>query len=89
MIIIVPRSVNQGKREMARNIGQGGGAGRGGGGGGIGRGGGGGGRGGGTGLGPGGKCVCPSCGTTVPHKPGSPCVSVKCPKCGTSMIRAG
>ena len=39
------------------------------------------------GAGPDGNCVCPSCGATVPHKAGVPCNSVRCPKCGTSMVR--
>ncbi len=39
------------------------------------------------GLGPGGFCVCPSCGEKVPHKPGVPCQTVSCPKCGTPMVR--
>ena len=39
------------------------------------------------GSGPGGDCVCPSCGTTVPHKRGTPCYTVTCPKCGVKMIR--
>ncbi|MCD6517544.1 MAG: hypothetical protein J7L72_09045 [Candidatus Aminicenantes bacterium] len=49
----------------------------------------GGGRGGrgGQGFGPGGQCVCPSCGTKVPHKRGTPCNQIKCPKCGTMMTR--
>ncbi len=37
--------------------------------------------------GPGGNCVCPDCGEKVPHKRGVPCVDMKCPKCGASMIR--
>ncbi len=47
----------------------------------------GGGRGTGMGLGPQGSCVCPNCGYSVPHQAGSPCYSIKCPKCGTQMIR--
>jgi len=43
---------------------------------------------GGFGLGPGGECVCPKCGTKVPHQRGVPCYQHKCPKCGTMMIRA-
>ena len=40
-----------------------------------------------AGAGPGGSCVCPGCGEKVPHKPGTPCYSVSCPKCGTRMTR--
>jgi len=49
----------------------------------------GGGRMGGTrpGAGPGGECVCPKCGTNVPHGAGQPCYQMSCPKCGTRMIR--
>lgn len=57
---------------------------------GTGRGGGmGGGRGrmGGQGLGAGGNCVCPTCGTKVPHQRGVPCTQVNCPKCSTAMVR--
>jgi hypothetical protein len=56
---------------------------------GIGRGGRGSGRMGGTraGAGPGGNCVCPACGAKAPHQTGSPCSSIKCPKCGTAMAR--
>ncbi|MHC1567020.1 MAG: hypothetical protein ACXQT5_00950 [Candidatus Syntropharchaeia archaeon] len=43
---------------------------------------------GGRGLGPGGECVCPNCGTRVPHKQGVPCFQESCPKCGTQMVRA-
>ncbi len=45
------------------------------------------GRRGGSGAGPGGECVCPQCGARVPHQPGVPCTQVRCPQCGTPMIR--
>ncbi len=45
------------------------------------------GMGGGTGLGPGGTCVCPSCGATIPHQAGAPCYELACPKCGAKMAR--
>ena len=45
------------------------------------------GRRGGGGIGIGGNCVCPSCSNTVPHQVGVPCISIKCPKCGTMMIK--
>ncbi|MDP8257848.1 MAG: hypothetical protein P9L90_00275 [Candidatus Aadella gelida] len=62
---------------------------------GIGRGSGGGGKGGGRGrmdgnmpgLGSGGNCVCPECQLCVPHKAGIPCYDMKCPKCGSQMLR--
>ena len=38
-------------------------------------------------AGPGGSCVCPKCGTTVPHSTGTPCSDRKCPECGASMGR--
>lgn len=38
-------------------------------------------------AGPGGKCVCPSCGQKVTHEAGVPCYQIKCPKCGTAMVR--
>ncbi len=64
----------------------------------TGRGGGGGGRGGGMGAGrsgggqrpgagPGGGCVCPNCGQSAPHQAGIPCTEMKCPNCGTAMLR--
>ncbi len=65
------------------------GGGRGQGGGGFGRGQGRGGRFAGNrgGLGPAGNCICPSCGYKVQKSPGVPCNQVKCPKCGTLMVR--
>jgi hypothetical protein len=47
------------------------------------------GRGGGTkpGWGPGGNCVCPQCGHKSQHQAGQRCIDLKCPKCGTPMIR--
>ncbi len=53
---------------------------------GLGRGGGRG-RMGGFGLGPGGNCVCPRCGATVPHRQGVPCTQQRCPECGAAMTR--
>ncbi|MBD3155397.1 MAG: DUF134 domain-containing protein [Candidatus Aenigmarchaeota archaeon] len=38
-------------------------------------------------AGPGGSCVCPSCGKKVSHVAGQPCYKIKCPKCGTQMVR--
>mgnify|MGYP003875802467 CR=1 FL=1 len=42
---------------------------------------------GGFGLGPGGFCICPQCGTRVPHQRGIPCYQTYCPKCGSPMTR--
>ncbi|MDP2922670.1 MAG: hypothetical protein Q8O30_02990 [Candidatus Omnitrophota bacterium] len=39
------------------------------------------------GVGPAGNCICPGCGTKVPHQAGVPSYSMNCPKCGTRMIR--
>ncbi len=39
------------------------------------------------GAGPEGECVCPSCGTVALHEPGVPCTDIKCPRCGTMMVR--
>ncbi|HUX48566.1 MAG TPA: hypothetical protein VMV76_05260 [Dehalococcoidia bacterium] len=39
------------------------------------------------GAGPSGNCVCPSCGTKIPHQAGVPCYNLGCPKCGAKMIR--
>jgi len=38
-------------------------------------------------AGPGGNCLCPNCGHTVPHIVGQPCNQKTCPKCGTRMTR--
>jgi len=32
-------------------------------------------------------CVCPNCGKEISRTPGTPCNSIKCPKCGTVMTR--
>ena len=45
------------------------------------------GRGGRPGAGPAGNCLCPKCKLSVPHEAGVPCYGVKCPKCGTKMVR--
>lgn len=34
-----------------------------------------------------GICRCPNCGHTQAHERGIPCTQVKCPQCGTSLIR--
>jgi len=31
------------------------------------------------------QCTCPNCGNTIPHKKGTPCSNIDCPKCGTQM----
>jgi predicted Fe-Mo cluster-binding NifX family protein len=61
----------------------------GGGGGGAGRGGSGQGSGRGVGSrpGPGGMCLCPACGEKAAHQQGTPCIQMKCPKCGAAMVR--
>jgi cation diffusion facilitator family transporter len=39
------------------------------------------------GKGPGGYCVCSKCGYKIPHKPGTPCSTFKCPKCKINLLR--
>ncbi len=39
------------------------------------------------GAGPEGNCVCLVCGVTVTHHVGTPCIQMKCPKCGGPMTR--
>jgi len=39
------------------------------------------------GAGADGNCVCPNCGTKVPHQRGVPCYSLACPQCGAKMVR--
>ena len=34
-----------------------------------------------------GTCLCPQCNHRQPHKRGVPCMHLKCPQCGTTMIR--
>jgi len=38
-------------------------------------------------YGPGGDCICVACNIHVPHQPGVSCTSLKCPKCGRTLIR--
>jgi len=33
-----------------------------------------------------GTCVCPKCGAEATHDRGTPCLEMKCPKCGTAMV---
>lgn len=35
----------------------------------------------------GGYCVCAKCGEKVPHQQGVKCTTLKCPKCGHTMVR--
>jgi len=44
---------------------------------------------GGFGYGPGGECICPKCGYVGTHTAGNPCYTMRCPRCGTQMTRAG
>lgn len=39
------------------------------------------------GAGPQGLCVCPTCGYEVEHKINQRCMDIKCPKCGTNLVR--
>lgn len=38
-------------------------------------------------TGPGGFCECPKCGEKVQHQLAEPCINMKCPKCGSAMVR--
>ncbi len=40
-----------------------------------------------SGGGPGGMCVCPQCGKTLPHRRGIPCTQLLCPSCHHTLIR--
>jgi len=39
------------------------------------------------GKGPEGYCICPKCGYKIKHERGTPCSTIKCPKCGKNLIR--
>ena len=69
----MPNNRNQNRKGQGRGQGQG-----------MGQGMGGGNR---PGAGPGGECVCPGCGTKIPHKQGVPCYNEVCSKCGSKMVR--
>jgi len=83
-VLILPNKRNPLNRGKGSSTGKGAGRGAG-----LGGGGGGRGRMGGTrpGAGPAGFCVCPSCGYKVAHTVGTPCYSIKCPKCGINIVR--
>ncbi len=38
-------------------------------------------------YGTGGFCICTKCGERIPHKQGIKCTTIKCPKCGHTLIR--
>ena len=38
-------------------------------------------------FGVGGYCVCAKCGEKQAHRQGEKCTTIKCPKCGHTMIR--
>lgn len=38
-------------------------------------------------CGTGGSCVCAKCGYKMEHQRGVKCTTLKCPKCGKTMIR--
>jgi len=38
-------------------------------------------------FGVGGYCVCAKCGEKQSHRTGEKCTTIKCPKCGHTMIR--
>jgi predicted amidophosphoribosyltransferase len=40
-------------------------------------------------MGEGGSCLCPKCGTKIPHRSGVPCQEERCPECGAKMLREG
>ena len=41
------------------------------------------------GMGPSGYCICLKCGYKVPKQPGVRCMDMKCPNCGSILIREG
>jgi uncharacterized protein (DUF983 family) len=40
-------------------------------------------------MGGGGKCICPKCSETKPHRRGVPCQDERCSACGAKMLRVG
>jgi uncharacterized protein len=38
-------------------------------------------------AGPEGDCICPKCGYKKKHQRGTPCTSIRCPKCSSPMTR--
>lgn len=40
-----------------------------------------------SGEGPGGYCFCEQCGYKINHQRGVPCSELKCPKCGSNLVR--
>ena len=41
------------------------------------------------GMGSGGRCICPKCQATTPHRRGIRCQEERCPECGAKMLREG
>ncbi len=33
------------------------------------------------------NCICPNCGTVIPHQIGAPCFQIACPNCNSPMTR--
>jgi len=45
--------------------------------------------GGGNRMGNAGNCLCLKCGYSESKKPGIPCIKLKCPQCGSALMREG
>ena len=79
LVKLIYKSINVEMMKDSRGLNPGGGKG-------LGRGGGRGRNKGGA-FGPGGFCVCAKCGEKVLHEQSEKCTTIKCPKCGHTMVR--